>query len=83
MKHELKILPVYFDAVMSGEKTFEIRDNRDRGFQKGDVVVFREYGPIPPSVYRYTGRDIQKTITYVSNYEQRTGWVVFSIKDIT
>lgn len=38
MKHELKTLPVYFEAVLNGDKTFEIRDNSDRGFQKGDTV---------------------------------------------
>lgn len=31
MDHELKIYPKYFDAILSGEKTFEIRRN-DRGF---------------------------------------------------
>lgn len=35
--HTLKTLPVYFDAVERGEKTFEIRRD-DRGFQKGDTV---------------------------------------------
>lgn len=35
--HELKTLPVYFDAVERGEKTFEVRKD-DRGFQKGDTV---------------------------------------------
>ena len=35
--HQLKTLPVYFDAVERGEKTFEVRRD-DRGFQKGDVV---------------------------------------------
>lgn len=39
MNHELKILPCYFDAVLSGRKTFEIRDNCDRGFQAGDTVM--------------------------------------------
>lgn len=33
--HELKTLPVYWDAVKRGEKTFEVRRD-DRGFQKGD-----------------------------------------------
>ena len=39
MQHNLKILRCYFEPVLSGDKTFEIRDNSDRGFQKGDVVV--------------------------------------------
>lgn len=38
MIHILKTWPQYFDAVKSGEKTFEGRRN-DRGFQNGDTVV--------------------------------------------
>ena len=35
--HELKCLPVYFDAVKRGDKNFEVRRD-DRGFQKGDTI---------------------------------------------
>lgn len=42
MIHELKILPEYFQAVISGEKTFEIRKN-DRPFHKGDLLALNEY----------------------------------------
>ena len=42
MTHELKILPQYFEHVLSGNKTFEHRLN-DRGFQTGDNVVLKEY----------------------------------------
>lgn len=37
--HEVKIRESYADAVLSGEKTFEIRNN-DRGYQKGDRLKF-------------------------------------------
>lgn len=33
--HELKLNIEFCDAVLSGEKSFEIREN-DRGYQKGD-----------------------------------------------
>lgn len=42
--HDLKTLPVHFDAVHRGEKTFEIRRD-DRGFQKGDTVRLRRFNP--------------------------------------
>lgn len=37
--HHLKLLDEFCDEVLSGEKNFEVRNN-DRGFQKGDSVVF-------------------------------------------
>lgn len=45
MIHELKIHPQYYARVADGSKTFEVRDNSDRGFQMGDTVVLREWNP--------------------------------------
>lgn len=42
MIHELKMLPEYFNAVVSGKKTFEIRKN-DRPFQNGDLLALNEF----------------------------------------
>ena len=42
--HELKTWPAYWQAVESGEKTFEVRRD-DRGFQKGDILVLQLYDP--------------------------------------
>ena len=39
MTHNLKIRLTFADAVLRGDKTFEIRKN-DRGFQKHDKVTF-------------------------------------------
>lgn len=39
MIHKIKIEKPYADAVLSGDKTFEIRYD-DRGYQKGDVIEF-------------------------------------------
>lgn len=80
MKHELKILPVYFEAVISGEKTFEIRDNSDRGFQKGDIVTLIEC--TNGSMMTATGRKVTREITYVTNYKQIDGMVVFGMKGL-
>ena len=77
MKHKLKILPAFFEAVASGDKNFEVRDNNDRGFQRGDTVRLCEY----TKDGMYTGREIEKRITYVSNYGQKDGYVVFGIAD--
>lgn len=80
MHHELKILPVYFGAVQDGSKTFEIRYNRDRGFQKGDTLLLREFSP-GVAAGSYTGRTIEKRITYVSTYEQKPDYAVLALAD--
>ena len=38
--HELKIKKNYFDDILKGKKTFEIRKN-DRDFQEGDLISFK------------------------------------------
>lgn len=44
--HELKVWPEYFDALASGEKSFEFRkDDREPRFAVGDVLRLREYHP--------------------------------------
>ena len=79
MIHELKILPVYFEAVLSGDKPFEIRDNSDRGFQKGDTVTLIEC--VNGSITTATGRKVTREITYVTNYGQTHEMVVIGLKE--
>lgn len=79
-KHELKIWPVFFEPVRSGEKTFEHRNN-DRCFQRGDIVVLREWDEDKKwekEEEKYTGR----TLTFKIGYVYPTGHdnnVVFSL----
>lgn len=75
MHHNLKSLPQYFEPVCTGVKTFEIRNN-DRGFNTGDTVTLQEWDNRKRS---YTGNTVEVEITYVTNYEQQPGWVVFGI----
>ena len=74
--HELKVLPPFYAALQSGEKTFEIRKD-DRGFQKGDKLLLREHDPM--KVREYTGQSIEKIVTYVTGWEQKPGFVVMAI----
>lgn len=73
--HELKIHPQHFESVNYGRKTFEIRDATDRRFNVGDTVLLREYNP-KENVYTERVEAVQ--ITYVTTYEQKKGFVVFS-----
>lgn len=66
MTHELKVQPPYFDALLSGDKTFELRRN-DRGFQRGDRLRLLEWDPNFgfSDAGRYTGRRLLVEVTYV------------------
>ena len=75
MKHELKLDTLFFGSVFSGLKTFEIRFN-DRDYQVGDVLILKEWDWALDS---FTGREIEKIVTYVTNYEQKDGYVVMAI----
>ena len=46
--HKIKLQIGFCDAVLSGEKCFEIRKN-DRGYQKGDYVQFIPFDIDRPS----------------------------------
>ncbi|MGL3053002.1 DUF3850 domain-containing protein [Enterococcus faecalis] len=72
--HELKILPEYFEAVVSGNKRFEIRKN-DRNYKKGDILRLNEY-----QEGQYTGDVHVAEITYITDYAQQDGYVVLGIK---
>lgn len=60
MIHGIKILPHFFDAVVSGRKPFEVRLN-DRPYASGDYVGLNEYSDDTG----YTGRCALFEITYV------------------
>lgn len=77
--HELKLKTEFFDAILSGEKPFEVRFN-DRGFQKGDKVIFNETEEGSHFVYH---RKATADITYVLNgWGLESGHVVFGIANV-
>lgn len=43
-EHALKVWPEFFDAIESGEKTWEFRRD-DRGFRVGDVLELKLWDP--------------------------------------
>ena len=92
MTHELKTLPKYFDAIVVGEKTFEVRRD-DRGFQKGHRLLLRKYGQTHSETatypLMYTGEHILVEVVYLLRGEDggeqvgiAPGFVVLGIRVI-
>lgn len=64
MHHELKTWPMYYEAIRTGAKAFELRSEADRTFEKGDVLRLREWQPDDRGGH-YTGRELWADVTYV------------------
>lgn len=75
MIHEIKTEPIYFEAVISGKKTFEVRKD-DRNYQENDVLILKEYDN-----NSYTGREYAVLVTYVQRDEYcKDGYCIMSIE---
>lgn len=76
--HEVKLLPEYYEAVLSGDKRFELRKD-DRGYRVGDTLRLREW-----LNEGYTLRVLDKQIVYVLRDNQceglRPGWCILGIR---
>nr|UVX65689.1 MAG: protein of unknown function DUF3850 [Bacteriophage sp.] len=74
MIHDLKILPVHFDAVRCGSKRAELR-KWDRNFSDGDTLRLREW----TEADGYTGRVIDVRVVHVCNVgEYAPGYLMLS-----
>lgn len=81
MKHDLKAWPVFFNPLLLGEKTFEIRKN-DRGFAIDDILVISEWDPErKKEMSGFTGRQLVRRVTYVTDFPPgiREGYVVMGL----
>lgn len=78
-EHQLKVWPVYYKRIQSGEKSFELRKN-DRDFQTGDFVSLNEWDP---KTQTYSGNQTDVKITYVlqdPKFGLKKGFCVFGFK---
>lgn len=75
VRHELKTWLEFYQPIEDGIKTFEIRKN-DRDFRVGDSLILLEWNPYGEN---YTGRGTIRYITYITDWEQKPGFVVMSI----
>lgn len=70
MRIEKKVWPKYFQSILDGKKTFELR-LADFNVGEGDLLVLREWDP---KTKEYTGRRLEKTVTYVLKTKDITFW---------
>ena len=70
MRIEKKIWPEFFQRVLDGVKTFELR-LADFECNPGDILVLREWNP---KTEKYTGRTIEKKVTYVTKTKDAKFW---------
>lgn len=65
-----------FEKILSGEKTFDARlANFD--CKPEDILVLEEYDP---KLKKYTGRKIEKKITFILNTKNQNYWSQSDIK---
>lgn len=65
--HRIKVWPVYYEAIESGEKTFDLRV-ADRDYRIGDYVQLHAFDPLN-SVY--LGHKMYRKITYMMKLNVR------------
>ena len=64
MKIEKKLWPEYFQKILEGSKTYELR-LADWACNEGDILVLKEWDP---GTKEYTGRVIEKEVGYVGKF---------------
>ena len=73
----LDILEKYLLPIIAGDKTFEIRANRDRNFHVGQHICLK-HTRIESDKNRVTNTMLIIKIKYITDYAQKSDHVVFS-----
>lgn len=83
MIHQVKCINPFFEDVMAGRKTFEIRKN-DRDYKVGDLMILREYSL---EREKYMGRRYLVEITYIyegskhGKFGLHKGFVILGVRN--
>lgn len=77
-KVEKKVWPEYFQEILEGKKTFELRIN-DFEINEGDTLVLKEWNP---KTKDYTGREIEKQVGFVGKWKIKDLEVFWSREEI-
>jgi ribosomal protein S17 len=70
MKIEKKVWPEYFQAILDGIKTYELR-LADFECNPGDILILKEWNP---NTKEYTGRVLEKEVTFVGKTKNFNFW---------
>ncbi len=70
MRIEKKVWPEWFQSIIDGKKPFDIR-LADFACKPGDTLVLKEWDP---KTKEYTGRVIEKKVTYVARLKEMPFW---------
>jgi hypothetical protein len=80
--HRLKTWTPYYDDVVEGRKTFELRKN-DRGYEVGDELVLIRWDPDQGVA---TGEEATFVVTFITDGQAfdalQSGWVCMGIKSV-
>ncbi len=76
MKIKKKVNCPFFQKILDGDKNFELR-LADWQCQIGDILVLKEYDAIKK---KYTGRELEKEITYLLKTKDLKFWTEAEIK---
>lgn len=76
MKHEKKVWSEYFQKILEGKKNYELR-LADWDCQEGDILILREWDH---QTSKFTGRTIEKEVTYVGKTKNMKFWSKEEIK---
>jgi ribosomal protein S17 len=70
MRIEKKVWPEYFQKIIDGVKTYELR-LADFDCSPGDILVLKEWSP---ETKEFTGRVLEKEVTYVGKTKKQKFW---------
>lgn len=76
--HDLKILPIYFKAIVDGSKNFEVCKN-NKNFHVGDELYLREFED-----GQYTGNYTVRIVTYAFEDKEvlKDGYIILGLKHL-
>jgi len=80
--HNIKLNIEFCDAILNGEKTFEIREN-DRGYQKGDHIRFEpvSFSPFQSFPYHAIEEREYESTDVLNGWGLIDGLVALAIKE--